>query len=514
MQFATLTATVALWVGACAVQETLAQGTLAAPPTDEHAWLQQLVGEWTAVAEANMGPGVAPMKVDCTESMRSIGGLWVVGEGSAIFSGVTVTSMLTIGYDPTKKTFVGSWVDSTQTHMWTYLGKLDETRTTLILEAEGPDFVDPTKTAHYRDIIELLGKDKRVLTSWVLDANGNWTSLMRAEYARKRKPDDSTNTAPISNPVANQSTSSGARFMERARNALVAGDNETAKAALQIVMSDTTSGPEARMDAEVTLASIEAEEGQYAQALERLARLNRTSPSVDSLCLEMRVASLAEQVDRSLQLAGEFGTALAKLAINDRRSAHQWLVVALLSRALDAEILEKGTEAAVRGAASTSANVTSSFLTAADYLEDLERARALTTTACGFLRNAQWIETANTLYQARVSADSVKSEYPRQVGVISPVLATACGSAYALAGRMQDAQRLVADGVRLGTLPAFTNEARLVSSMLVPLVGSRLDAATPSSGGDAAVGTGAEAAKASLFYTTLTKDYSWLGWGR
>jgi len=189
MKLITLTALLSLSVGAYALQETANQDPVvhAASQTQEHAWLQKLVGEWTTVVEANMGPGFEPMRAVGAEHMRSIGGLWVLGEGSMTIGGTTMTSLLTIGYDPSKGAFVGSWVDSVQTHMWTYVGKLDEAHTTLTLEAEGPDFSDPSKTTQYRDVIELKGEDKKVMTSWVLGADGNWTSFMSAEYTRTAK---------------------------------------------------------------------------------------------------------------------------------------------------------------------------------------------------------------------------------------------------------------------------------------------------------------------------------------
>lgn len=187
MKAITLTALLVLSVGAYALQETVAQDPdlQAAPQTEQHAWLQQLVGDWSGVAEANMGPGTEPMRIEGTEHVRSLGGLWVLVEGSATIQGTPVSTVMTIGYDPRQKTFVGSWVDSTQTHMWSYKGNLDAAKTTLTLETEGPDFGDPSKNARYRDVIELQSKDKKVMSSWVLGADGNWISFMSAEYTRK-----------------------------------------------------------------------------------------------------------------------------------------------------------------------------------------------------------------------------------------------------------------------------------------------------------------------------------------
>ncbi len=50
-------------------------------PNREHQWLSQLVGEWTYEGEAMMEPGKPPVKFKGTESVRSVGGLWVLLEG-------------------------------------------------------------------------------------------------------------------------------------------------------------------------------------------------------------------------------------------------------------------------------------------------------------------------------------------------------------------------------------------------------------------------------------------------
>lgn len=54
------------------------QPTMQAAPQEEHLWLQQLVGEWTSVAEITMAPGDPPETCRSTESIRSLGGLWIV----------------------------------------------------------------------------------------------------------------------------------------------------------------------------------------------------------------------------------------------------------------------------------------------------------------------------------------------------------------------------------------------------------------------------------------------------
>jgi len=173
---------VLLAVGATVAQEMPAP----AQPLDQHRWLEQLVGEWDVTAEMSMGPGMEPMRMESTESVRSIGGLWIVGEGNATFAGTTFTSLLTVGYDPNKGTFVGTWIDTMQPHMWSYVGELDEAGKVLTLEAEGPRFDDPSRTTKYRDAFEVKAVDHKVLTSSMLGEDGTWTTFMRADYRRRK----------------------------------------------------------------------------------------------------------------------------------------------------------------------------------------------------------------------------------------------------------------------------------------------------------------------------------------
>lgn len=156
----------------------------AAAATAEHEWLQQLVGTWKVDTEASMGPDQPPMKFESTESVRSLGGLWVLAEGSANMDGTRFSSVMTVGYDPAKQHFVGSWVDTMQTHLWTYRGSLDEARTKLTLEAEGPSFNDPNTLTTYRDVVEIVDANHKRLTSSVRNPDGTWVQFMEATYER------------------------------------------------------------------------------------------------------------------------------------------------------------------------------------------------------------------------------------------------------------------------------------------------------------------------------------------
>jgi hypothetical protein len=157
-----------------------------ATPQQEHRWLERLVGDWTSEAECVMEPGKPPETFRSTERVRSLGGLWILGEGEGDMpGGGRATTVLTLGYDPRTKRYVGTWIGSMMTHLWVYDGTMDAAGRVLTLAAEGPSMADPTRLAKYHDVITFESDDHRVLTSRVLDDNGKWQQFMTAHYRRQ-----------------------------------------------------------------------------------------------------------------------------------------------------------------------------------------------------------------------------------------------------------------------------------------------------------------------------------------
>ncbi len=156
-------------------------------PQAEHQWLQQLVGEWTFDGEATMEPGKPPEKFKGTESVRSLGGLWILAEGQGEMpGGGPATTLMTLGYDPQKKRYVGSFVGSMATNLWVYNGALDAAERVLTLDTEGPSPAAEGKIAKFQDVIELKSDDHRVLTSRMLGDGGQWRQFMTIDFRRKK----------------------------------------------------------------------------------------------------------------------------------------------------------------------------------------------------------------------------------------------------------------------------------------------------------------------------------------
>lgn len=150
-------------------------------PTQEHDWLQRLVGEWTYAGECGMPDGSTTTH-EGTESVRSLGGLWTIGEMRGTGpDGNPATSFMTIGYDPARQKFVGTFVASMMPNLWLYEGSLDESGHVLTLASDGPSF-SGEGTAHYEDIIEFTGDGTRLFRSRVQQPDGSWLEFMKVTY--------------------------------------------------------------------------------------------------------------------------------------------------------------------------------------------------------------------------------------------------------------------------------------------------------------------------------------------
>ncbi|HJZ89397.1 MAG TPA: DUF1579 domain-containing protein [Gemmataceae bacterium] len=158
-----------------------------AEPKKEHQWLQKLVGEWTSEMDAAMGPDKPAEKCTGTDSVRSVGGVWVVCEGRGEMpGGGAAITLMTLGYDPARKKYVGTFIGSMMTHLWVYEGEVDATGKKLTLDTEGPDFVKEGKTTKYKDVIEFTSDDHRTLTSHMLGDDGKYHQFMTAHYRRRK----------------------------------------------------------------------------------------------------------------------------------------------------------------------------------------------------------------------------------------------------------------------------------------------------------------------------------------
>lgn len=158
-----------------------------AEPQKEHEWLTRLVGDWTYEGSCSMGPDQPRSHFKGTERVRSIGGLWIVGEGQGEMpGGGPATMLITLGYDLAAKQYLGSWVGSMMTHFWAYRGSMDASGKVLTLESEGPSFAGDGTLVKYRDVMEVKDDDHRVFSGHGIGPDGKWVEFMTSHYTRKK----------------------------------------------------------------------------------------------------------------------------------------------------------------------------------------------------------------------------------------------------------------------------------------------------------------------------------------
>lgn len=145
-------------------------------PTPAHEWFQPLLGEWEFEHECQSPEG--PSKERGRVSARSLGGLWFLLE----YHTEGWNSLFTLGYNPLKQRYQGSFVASMMSHLWLYDGQLDESGQ-LVLDAEGPRF-DGKGMARYQDCLEIVSPDHWVLRSRMLGDDGQWVQFMEGHQRR------------------------------------------------------------------------------------------------------------------------------------------------------------------------------------------------------------------------------------------------------------------------------------------------------------------------------------------
>lgn len=152
--------------------------------TEEHRWLQELEGTWTVQGEMQMD-GQPPTQFAGRETVRKVGELWIVAEGEGEMpDGSPAAMVTTLGYDPARECFVGTFIGSMMANLWIYEGQLDASRRILTLDTEAPSVMSEGELTRFQDIFEIVGPNRRKLTSQLLGEDGEWKVFMRSTYTR------------------------------------------------------------------------------------------------------------------------------------------------------------------------------------------------------------------------------------------------------------------------------------------------------------------------------------------
>lgn len=97
-------------------------------PGKPHEMLSKLVGDWEVRTQMFMGRDADPMETIFQSSAEmTMGGRYLEQRGKGSFMGMSMDSLLVLGYDNVRQLFHATMFDSTGTGVRTLYGNLDET---------------------------------------------------------------------------------------------------------------------------------------------------------------------------------------------------------------------------------------------------------------------------------------------------------------------------------------------------------------------------------------------------
>jgi uncharacterized protein DUF1579 len=157
-----------------------------APPKagPEHEVLKGDVGTWDATVESFMPGAPAPMTSKGTETNTLMGGLWLVTEFKADMMGTPFQGHGVTGYDPNKKKYVGTWVDTMSSGLGISEATWDAAAKTMTGTFEGPDMSGQVQKM--KSVVTYKDPDTRVFTMSGPGPDGKDVKYMTITYKRRK----------------------------------------------------------------------------------------------------------------------------------------------------------------------------------------------------------------------------------------------------------------------------------------------------------------------------------------
>jgi len=154
-------------------------------PSKEHRIVMNDVGDWNIKGKMLLPNGFQEFKGE--EKVVAIGKFWTVSNYSANILG-GLKGSATIGFDPTSKKFVGTWVDSFQPAVTRMSGTYDDTEKTMTYDTTGIGM--DGKPMPGRIIIRYKDENSHTFTMMHRDPTGQsdkMVTTMEMSYTRKVK---------------------------------------------------------------------------------------------------------------------------------------------------------------------------------------------------------------------------------------------------------------------------------------------------------------------------------------
>ena len=156
-------------------------------PTPEHQRLAHNVGTWDATIKSWMqGPQSEPVVSKGVEIHKLMpGGLWALSEFHGKFGDMDFHGQGQTGYDPAKKKYIGTWVDSMAPTIMMMEGDFDPQTKTLTMYAKG---TGPDGKPYDAKMVEVYkDKENRVFTMSMKsdETKGEFVKMMEISYVKR-----------------------------------------------------------------------------------------------------------------------------------------------------------------------------------------------------------------------------------------------------------------------------------------------------------------------------------------
>jgi hypothetical protein len=153
-------------------------------PGPEHKVLEMDAGTWDASVEMMTAPGAPPMTGKGTEtSTIGCSGLCLITDFKGDFGGMPFHGHGTTTWDPAKKKYVGTWVDSMSMGLALSEGNYDAATKRVTSIMDGPDMSGGRTKS--KAVVEYKDANTRVMSMATIQADGKEVPTMKITYTKK-----------------------------------------------------------------------------------------------------------------------------------------------------------------------------------------------------------------------------------------------------------------------------------------------------------------------------------------
>ena len=150
-------------------------------PTKEHKKLEEHAGLWNVACKFYMDPSQPPMEVQGKEKIEMFGSFWTRSVFEANMMGMPFKGSANLGYDPTTKRYVSTWIDTMSPALYHFTGNFEGK--VLKMSGEGID-CQSGKKAKFRTTEEHKSKNERLFEMFMTGPDGKEVKLFTHKYTR------------------------------------------------------------------------------------------------------------------------------------------------------------------------------------------------------------------------------------------------------------------------------------------------------------------------------------------